>query len=146
MQVKTQPLNLRHSILRPPRQSRQKSCQWASCFAATSRSSHGARTEASRACPPPPVGPLQLTHSTAGPWMGHRSSEAGACGQELKMRAGREGAPGGRGSVRTCQLVTRPSAAGRAAVSRHPLRCLCPLSPFPFRSLLRYETQTRGYE
>ena len=29
-------------------------------------------------------------------------------------------------------LVTRPSAAGRAAVSRHPLRCLCPLSlPLP---------------
>lgn len=83
------------------------------------------------------------TH-TATDW-GNPGTVAGAYGPELKTRAGREGHPGGRGSVSSCQLVTWPTAADRVGLSsRYPPPLPLPSLPSPSRASLRFEAQTRG--
>lgn len=137
----------------PPPRVGGRAAHWLPCFTgeeaeaerglATSLSSHRARTHRK---PGTPLY-LSISHShTATDW-GNLGTVAGAYGPELKTRAGREGHPGGRGSVPSCQLVTWPTAADRVGPSsRHPPPLPLPSLPSPSRASLRLEAQTRGYE
>lgn len=123
-----------HSPIHPDKVGR-KAANGLPCFAATSRSSPARSQDRKPAAMPTSARwPSPADTQAQGPWMGplERRGRCLWAGAENELE---ERAPWGRGSVRTCQLVTRPSAAGRAAASRHPLRCLCPLF-LPFRSLL----------